>query len=110
MASVHVFKAGELKLNPNQSAHWHWNNASPSEAVWSANLIPFATGSTATGFAQDTSLEVTRTWRRLIVTESKPSPQSQTVETKVEHEIHFEFKNLTNTKVDFAIWLCSAAP
>lgn len=72
----------ELTLAPGATVHGWWNNASPFNAVWDAQAVPFATGSTATGFNQDTSLEVTRVWRHFTVTEIKPNPQSQTVDTK----------------------------
>jgi hypothetical protein len=108
--AVHVFKATELELNGNQTIHTWWNNATPVEAVWTANVVPLPTGSSTAGFTQDTSVEVKRLWRRLIVTEIKPFPQSQTVDLKVEHEIHYEIANLTNSKARVAVFLCAASP
>jgi hypothetical protein len=95
----------ELQLAGSKTGHWWWNNAAPADAVWSANAIPVQTGDTASGFAQDTSVEVTRLWRRLIVTEHKDSPQAQTVDVKVEHEIHYEIKNLGNQTARFVVFL-----
>ncbi|MBI4852340.1 MAG: hypothetical protein HY819_11135 [Acidobacteria bacterium] len=96
----------EVELAPGKTYKGHWNNATPgANAVWGAQAIPLATGSTIEGFAQDTSVEVTRLWRRLIITEKKPFPQSQTVETEVEHEIHYEIKNVGTEKVKFIIFL-----
>jgi len=110
MAKVAAFKTSQHSLNPGQTGHWWWNNANPGDAVWTANAVPVATGSTTAGFAQDTQLEVTRLWRRLIVTEKKPFPQSQTVDVTVEHEVHYEVKNLSSKKADFVVFLSSAAP
>ncbi|WP_407048592.1 hypothetical protein [Methyloraptor flagellatus] len=84
-----------LELGPNETKTWHWNNAAPANAVWSAAAIPFATGDSTKGFTQDTRLEVTDVWHRLLVTEHKPFPQSQTVETKVETEIYYTIRNLS---------------
>jgi hypothetical protein len=92
-------------LAPGQTFHWHWNNAAPADAVWSANAVPVATGSTTGGFNQDTQLEVTRLWRRLIVTEKKPFPQSQTVDVVVETEIHCDIKNIGTTPAKFVVFL-----
>jgi hypothetical protein len=98
------------ELGPGQTGHYWWNNAAPADAVWSANAVPVATGSTTAGFAQDTSLEVTRLWRRLIVTEKKPFPQSQTADVSAETEIHYEIKNLSSTKATFIVFLSAVAP
>lgn len=95
----------EITLAPGESVHGWWNNASPSNAVWSAQAVPYATGSTATGFTQDTKLEVTRLWRHYTVKEIKPSPQSQTVETKEETEIHYEIKNIGGSVAKFHVVL-----
>ncbi|WP_108918131.1 MULTISPECIES: hypothetical protein [Methylosinus] len=95
----------ELTLAPGATVHGWWNNASPFNAVWDAQAVPFATGSTATGFNQDTSLEVTRVWRHFTVTEIKPNPQSQTVDTKDETEIHYEIKNIGNSVAKFHVVL-----
>lgn len=92
-------------LGPGQTLHWHWNNATPTDGLWYANAVAIATGSTGAGFAQDTSLEVTRLWRRFIVTEKKPFPQSQTVETTVETEIHVDIKNIGNSPAKFIVFL-----
>ncbi|HTT48115.1 MAG TPA: hypothetical protein VMG39_08935 [Pseudolabrys sp.] len=93
-----------LELGPGKTGHWHWNNATPSDAVWYVNAVPFATGSTLTGFAQDTQLEVTRVWRRFIVTEHAP-PNSQISDTTTETEIHYEIKNLGGTTAKFNVFL-----
>jgi hypothetical protein len=95
----------EHSLAPGQTLHWHWNNATPADAVWYANAVPLATGSSTSGFTQDTQLEVTRLWRRLIVTEKKPFPQSQTVDVSVETEIHVDIKNIGTTSAKFVVFL-----
>lgn len=111
MVTVSAFKAGnDIDLAPNQTFHWKWNNANPGIAVWNGHAVPVATGSTNTGFAQHSSVEVTRIWHELIVTEIKPFPQSQTVETKVEHEIHLELKNLSNAKNKVSVYLSAIKP
>jgi hypothetical protein len=94
-----------IKLGPGKTHHLWWNKAAPANAVWLANAVPIITGDTATGFNQDSSVEITRLWRRLIVTEKKPFPQSQTTDVVVEHEIHYEVKNLGNTEVTFNVFL-----
>ena len=96
----------ELELNPGQTGHWWWNNASPVNAVWSANAVPLATGSTSTGFNQDTQLEVTRLWRRFKVIEKS---STQFSDTDIETEIHYEVKNLGNTKARFIVYFCVAS-
>ena len=99
----------EHELASGQEAHIWWNHAAPADAVWSANAVPHATGSTLTGFSQSTSLEVTRLWRKFIVTEKKDFPQSQTVETTVEHEIHYVVKNVGNDKARFVVFLSAVS-
>ncbi len=29
----------EYELNPGQTGHYWWNNATPSDAVWTANTV-----------------------------------------------------------------------
>ena len=99
MPTLLVDTKTQLNIQPGATFHFVWNNASPSHAVWSANAVPVATGSTAGGFNQDSSVEVTRLWRRFISTEKKPFPQSQTADVVVEHEIHCELKNVGSSKV-----------
>lgn len=107
MAAFLVNTHTEHTLAPGKTGHWWWNNAAPGQAVWSANAVPVPTGDTASGFAEDVSLEVTRLWRRLIVTEHKPFPQSQTVEVKIEHEIHYEIKNVGSSSARFVVFLAA---
>jgi hypothetical protein len=95
----------ERELSPGKTLHSWWNNASPTNAVWSANAVPLATGSTATGFNQDTQLEVTRVWRRFKVVEKSKSSFS---DTDIETEIHYEVKNIGATKAKFIVYLCVA--
>ena len=95
----------DFELNPGQTLHSWWNNASPANAVWSANAVPLATGSTQTGFDQDTQLEVTRVWRRFKVVE-KSTSQFSKVDT--ETEIHYEVKNIGSTKARFNVYLSVA--
>lgn len=94
----------EIILAPGETKHIWWNNASPSNAVWSANAVPFATGSTLTGFSQDTSVEVTKLWRRYKVIEHAP-PNSQISDTTQETEIHYEVKNIGGSVAKFHIVL-----
>lgn len=107
MAAFVVNTKTVVELAPGQTTQRHWNNAAPHDAVWSANAVAVATGSTAEGFAEDVALEVTRLWRRLIVTEKKPFPQSQTVEVKIEHEIHYEIKNVGAQPAKFVVYLAA---
>jgi hypothetical protein len=93
----------ERELNPGQSLHSWWNNASPANAVWTANAVPVLMGSTGTGFNQDTSVEVTRLWRRFKVVEKSTS---QISDTDIESEIHYEVKNVGNSKARFIVYLC----
>ncbi len=95
----------ERELNPGETLHSWWNNASPANAVWSANAVPLTTGSTNTGFNQDTQLEVTRLWRRYKVVEKSTS---QISDVDIESEIHYEVKNIGNTKARFIVYLCVA--
>jgi hypothetical protein len=95
----------EISLAPGAAVHGWWNNASPANAVWSAQAVPYATGSTASGFTQDTTLEVTRLWRHYTVTEIKDNPQSQTATTKEETEIHYEIKNIGSSTAKFHVVL-----
>ncbi len=105
MAMTFIKTKLDAWIEPGQTHRWWWNNAAPRDAVWSAQAVPFATGDTASGFAEDVSLEVTRVWRRLIVTEKKPFPQSQTVDVISEDEIHYEVKNIGNRKSRYAVFL-----
>ena len=105
---IKVFKVpSDLELNPGATGHWWWNNATPANAVWSANAVAIATGSTTAGFAQDTQLEVTRLWRRFKVVEKSTSQFS---DTDIETEIHYEVKNLSGTKAKFNIYFSVATP
>src|SRR5262245_31902367 len=88
----------DFELNPGETLHSWWNNASPANAVCSTNAVPLITGSTQTGFNQDTQLEITRLWRRLKVVE-KSSSQFSDLDT--ETEIHFEVKSIGGTKARF---------
>jgi hypothetical protein len=101
MAAFVVQAGGQKHLGPGQTGTWVWNNAAPANAVWSANAVPNLSGAET----QDSSLEVTRLWRRLLVTSHKDSPQSESATEKVEHEIHYEVKNLMNQGVDFLVYL-----
>jgi hypothetical protein len=104
MPSIAVDTQTEIELDPGKTVHRKWNNAAPVNAVWSANAVPSITGSTPTGWDQDTSLEITRLWRRLLVIEKAP-PGSQISDTTIEHEIHYEIKNVGNDKARFRIFL-----
>jgi hypothetical protein len=95
----------EQELNPGQTLHSWWNNASPANAVWTANAVPLSTGSTSTGFNQDTQIEVTRLWRRFKVVE-KSSTQFSDVD--IETEIHYEVKNVGNSKARFVMYFSVA--
>jgi hypothetical protein len=91
----------EHELDPGQTKHTWWNNAAPANAVWSANAVAIPTGSTNTGFSQDTSLEVTRVWRRFKVIEKSDNQFSN---TDIETEIHCEVKNIGGTKAKFKVY------
>ena len=86
-------------IEPGQTQHWWWNNAAPREAVWSVQAVPFATGDLIQGFQEDVALEVTRVWRRLIVTEKKPFGVAS------EDEIHYEVKNVGNQRSRYTVYL-----
>ena len=103
-----VFKTETThELNPGETKHWWWNNATPANAVWSANAVAQVTGTTNTGFAQNTELEVTRLWRKFKVTEHSTSQFS---DADIETEIHYEVKNLSGTKAKFNMYFCVATP
>ena len=103
---ITTFKVNDtLELNPGATGHWWWNHATPANAVWSANAVAQATGSTTAGFAQDTQLEVTRLCRRFKVVEKSTSQFS---DTDIETEIHYEVKNLSGTKAKFNIYFSVA--
>lgn len=101
MANVKIIETSTiLELDPGKKTHRHWNNASPENAVWSVNAVPVG----ASGQPQDVSLEVTRLWRRLIVTVQTPgSPGS----TASESEIHYEIKNIGTQKARFKVYLAA---
>ncbi len=101
-----VFHTNTLELNAGQTGHWWWNNATPADAVWSANAVPLATGSTTSGFSQNTQLEVTRLWRVFKVIEKSTSQFS---DTDIETEIHYEVKNLGGTKAKFRMFFSVAS-
>ncbi len=92
-------------IEPGQTHNWVYNNAAPREAVWSAQAVPFSTGDSTKGFAEVVELEVTRVWRKLIVTEKKPYPQSQTVDVTIEDEIHYHVKNIGTQKSRYTVYL-----
>ncbi len=96
MATTKIIKIDTvLSLDPGKSTHRKWNNASPEEAVWSANAMPIV----KTLEAQQMELEVTRLWRKLIVTGSGGS-------VTTESEIHYVVKNVGTTKAHFIVFLC----
>jgi hypothetical protein len=96
----------EVELDPGKTWHSHWNNASPAQAVWTANAVPVYKGDPSTGYHDlDTQLEVTRLWRRLKVVATQTGEGPSIVS---ETEIHFEVKNIGSSKARF-IMLLSAA-
>jgi len=97
----------ERELAPGKSGTWVWNNAAPHDAVWSANAVPVPSGDTQKGFNEVVSLEVTRLWRRLIVTEL--DPHSQATQLKVEHEIHYEVENVGDAPARFVVFLSAVS-
>jgi len=101
MGAFVVQAGGDKHLGPGQTGEWVWNNAAPANAVWFANAVPSQSGAET----QDSALEITRVWRRLLVTFHKDYPQAESGETKVEHEIHYVVKNLTNQNVHFLVYL-----
>jgi hypothetical protein len=101
MGYVVVGGTKEYELDAGKTSHTWWNNAAPANAVWSANAVPLATGSTNTGFNQDTSLEVTRVWRRFKVVEKS---DNQFSDTDIETEIHCEVKNVGASKAKFKVY------
>ena len=102
MANVKFVNTGTvIELAPGKTVHRQWNNATPAQAVWSVNAFPQLSGGTEN---QDISLEVTRMWRRVTQTEKKDSPQSQTAEAVVEHEIHCEIKNVGTKTARFIVY------
>jgi len=87
MASVILVNTKKVvELEPGKTAHRWWNNADPTNAVWSANAVPLAEVSQD----QDVALEITRLWRKQIVGNAGQAPGG----TTVEDEIHFEIKNV----------------
>lgn len=105
MAVLFIKTKIDAWIQPGETHHWWWNNAAPRDAVWSAQAVPFATGSSGDGFAEEVDLEVTRIWRKLIVKEKKPFPQSQTVDVVSEDEIHYEVKNVGKQKSRYTVYL-----
>ncbi|SRR6266481_9694298 len=105
MANVSLVNTNtSIKLAPGQTEHVKWSNATPGfNSVWSANAVPHNTTSSASP-NQDSSGEITRLWRRLIVTD-KSSPGQQIADIHIEHEIHFEVKNVGNTEATFNVFL-----
>lgn len=104
MAKVTVVDTKTVyELAPGQTFHWKWNNAAPAQAVWFANAVPVSLSDVVK--AEDRRVEVTRLWRRVIVSVDKPFPQSQTADIDVEHEIHCEVRNLGTTKTGFVVYL-----
>jgi phage-related tail fiber protein len=101
MANVSLINTNaKIKLAPGQTEHLWWNNATPGDSVWSANAVPINTTNAKTGFLnQDSSGEITRLWRRLIVNIGVPG------QAHFEHEIHYEVKNVGNTEATFNVFL-----
>src|SRR5436190_1898944 len=102
MGVVVINTKTEWELNPGETMRSRWNNAHVADAVWAANAVPVFTGSPSTGYNQDTSLEVTRLWRRLKVV-GKQTGEGPDLAT--ETEIHWEVKNLGSSKARFVVWL-----
>ena len=110
MSFARIIKTGvDAWIDPGQTQHRTWNNADIREAIWSAQAIPFSTGNSTKGFNEDVALEVTRVWRRLIVTEIKPFPQNPQIPTGVasEDEIHYEVKNVGTQRARYTVYLSS---
>ena len=90
-----------LELEPGKTTHRKLSNASPDKAVWSANAIPIFVPS-QTGNFEEIELEITRLWRKFIVTGGG-------VDLKSETEIHFVIKNVGKTKASFTVLLSAVS-
>lgn len=101
-----IIKTGiDAWIEPGQTQHWTWNNADIRDGIWSAQAVPFGTGNSTKGFNEDVALEVTRVWRRLIVTEKKSFPPLPLTEGISEDEIHYEVKNVGNQRSRYTVYL-----
>src|SRR3712207_1921615 len=91
-----------LELEPGKTTHRKLSNASPDKAVWSANAMPIFEPSSQLGQLEEIELEITRLWRKLIVTGSGTNVKGET-------EIHFVIKNVGKTKARFTVLLSAVS-
>ena len=93
-----------LELEPGKTTHRKLSNASPDEAVWSANARPIfdTLPPKGTQVLEEMELEITRLWRKLIVTGTGSN-------LKTETEIHFVIKNVGKTKARFTVLLSAVS-
>jgi hypothetical protein len=102
MASLLIKTLGTINnLAPGQEKTRHWNNATPSSAVWYIQAIPLETSFTSdTPAEQSVEVEVTRVWRKLNRTPGHaeiPSPN-------YEHEIWYVIKNVGTREMNVNVY------
>lgn len=88
-------------IAPGEKRTRKWNNATPSNAVWYIQAVPLASSLTASATEQSLTVEVPRVWRRLIV---KKELQGEFEVTEIEHEVHYEVKNIGDKEVDVDVY------
>lgn len=95
-------------FQPGKSLIAHWNNATPSQAVWYIQAIPressFASDSPV---EQSVQVEVTRVWRKLNRHAAGVPEFPEYV--RYEHEIWFEIKNVGAKEVDIDVYASTIA-
>lgn len=100
-----LIKLGQVAgLAPGESSVGHWNNATPSDAVWDIQAIPLASSfKSSTPPSQHVQVEVTRVWRRL--NRKQESLSEVGIDTFLyEHEVWWELENVGPQPVDADVY------
>jgi hypothetical protein len=87
-------------LAPNDFRIKHWNNATPSLAVWYIQAIPLESSFIGAAGELSVEVEVSRVWRKL----NQTVQQSDVQPLKYEHEIWYMVKNVGTRKVDVDVY------
>ena len=86
---------------PGESQIWHWNNATPPNAVWYIQGVPRESSFTTDIPAdQSVEVEVTRVWRRL----NRTKHGGEIPSYDFEHEVWYVIKNVGTREVDIDVY------
>jgi hypothetical protein len=98
-----LVKLGTINgIAPGKSVIYHWNNATPANAVWYIQAIPRDDSFKGVPLAEESvAAEVTRVWRKLI---RSPGPAEFPESGDLEHEVWYEIKNVGSKDVNVDVF------